>query len=720
MNNFLKKFKKSGVKKSKALLLNSYFSHILIAIVALIECLILIVFTTFSWIESSSSLIIKGENMQVTDTLNYQLKYATDGDTVDLSTFFSPVENFKFSKTSSPDGKTFYYPRTAGKYRKGDTTDNNTSIRTVDFVFNNENGSNDLYYLFNYSESAPVFSFPDFKGTELQEKASKIFRCSIQEGENAPKIYAMPGTPSHSAIKDLNGSPTLVSPKSFDSEATAFSINQGTTKKIRISVYLESTALSLTDAEWEAILASRVNINISFKIQTTKPVVTPGKTYFVDYSGEFSTSSSIRYFYNGSNSINLTYDDSYLGTGHRWVAQNIDFDINPVSSHTNNTYFDQSGKTKYYLLVDPSDPSADNTFSAIGSVSKSSTEEKFGCGTWQDVVPVSFKADDYTYYTASPYNEQTSSSASLNTSYPIFARNTNNQTIDYSSNITKLSYNSSNARWEGFVPSTYMSSPLYFQYTSSEFYSSNNFVTFASSRPYTNSHDEYVFSLLGFSDTGNTEGVGTWSGIDDSKIKLDYSLLDFDAQSSDRYQVGILLDGERRYYYMAPTSDNNFISQANIPTDAGKSDSDTLSFKRISASGVSGSGATAQRGSKDTCHMVYNRAGENIENYWNLVVAVDGTAEHLVKKSFDEFDENPLLAYSLDGGTTLYDMTRMDAYRWYAPLDSYNNYDNLDIVWCPYNVDGKQNLVRFDYRNGTDFNLSDGIFVTIVESSESE
>ena len=62
--------------------------HFLIAAIAIIECLILLSFTTYSWIESNSSLVIMNGpqtttvddtdsdnyvNIDIADTLNYEI-----------------------------------------------------------------------------------------------------------------------------------------------------------------------------------------------------------------------------------------------------------------------------------------------------------------------------------------------------------------------------------------------------------------------------------------------------------------------------------------------------------------------------------------------------------------------------------------------------------------------------------------------------------------------
>ena len=132
--------------------------HVLIAVVAIIECLILVTFTTFSWIESNSSLIIQNgpESSQVDTNVTKKMDIASQltstinlnysGDTfASLNDFFSEVKYFEFAEATSSDGRNMYFPcrnntySTAGKYRRGDTIDYNTSYLYFDFIMSNKN-----------------------------------------------------------------------------------------------------------------------------------------------------------------------------------------------------------------------------------------------------------------------------------------------------------------------------------------------------------------------------------------------------------------------------------------------------------------------------------------------------------------------------------------------------------------------------------------------------
>lgn len=138
-----------------------FLTHIIIAVVALVECLLLLTFTSYSWIETSSSLIIStGSNygmeysMAVAQNLSYQVLVSPEaGGSVKLAAkntnsgkeddgYYRKVQGFSFSKTSSPDGKTFYFEKNDGtsNYRTNDTTDINTTYTYLDFEVKNTTG----------------------------------------------------------------------------------------------------------------------------------------------------------------------------------------------------------------------------------------------------------------------------------------------------------------------------------------------------------------------------------------------------------------------------------------------------------------------------------------------------------------------------------------------------------------------------------------------------
>lgn len=151
--------------------------RILIAVIAIFECLILISFTTYSWIESNSSLVIMNGpqntistdpvNIDIADTLNFRINLDQESSNADLNTFYRFTKDYRYGKASSPDGTTFYFPKknntyaTATTFRRGDTTDYNTSYTYFDFEIYNNVGNRDFYFADNTDAAKYVFTVED-------------------------------------------------------------------------------------------------------------------------------------------------------------------------------------------------------------------------------------------------------------------------------------------------------------------------------------------------------------------------------------------------------------------------------------------------------------------------------------------------------------------------------------------------------------------------------
>lgn len=193
--------------------------HVIIAVVALLECFALMSFTTYSWIESSSSLIIMNGpkstatttssseivNMDIVKQRQYRANLTED--TVadaDLNLFYSKVAFFNLAKASSNNGMDFYFPKdnaaNTGKslnsFRSGDTTDFNTgylyfdfdiynNLRKYDYFFNNT----DIFSAVNTDDSKDENGNNYFDTDDLAA-IRKAMRISIQQNAEAPLVFA--------------------------------------------------------------------------------------------------------------------------------------------------------------------------------------------------------------------------------------------------------------------------------------------------------------------------------------------------------------------------------------------------------------------------------------------------------------------------------------------------------------------------------------------------
>lgn len=272
--------------------------HILIAVVAIIECLVLITFTTFSWIESNSSLVIQNgpessqvntdvtKKMDIANALNstINLNYSGD-DFAPLNNFFSEVKYFEFAKATSSDGRTMFFPcrnntySEAGKYRKGDTVDYNTSYLYFDFVMSNKSRdggpavveNRDVYF----DETAGYTDIFTVTGDELsgnQKSAlENAMRMSIttQVGSGAPstKIFAKKAYSGDTGYKSIGSIPADQS-YAYDENGGAEHANNRdtwvTTNQLSKSVY--HTTNNVIDSDKLFVVKKNADTKVSFRI----------------------------------------------------------------------------------------------------------------------------------------------------------------------------------------------------------------------------------------------------------------------------------------------------------------------------------------------------------------------------------------------------------------------------------------------------------------------
>ena len=244
--------------------------HVLIAVVAIFECVLLITFTTFSWIESNSSLVIQNgpESSQIIDqtttkkmditrnlTSTINLNYSGDGveeSFAPLNDFFSEVKYFQFSKATSSDGRTIFFPcrnntySSAGKYRKGDTIDYNTSFLYFDFIISNRNpqgatAENRDVYFDNAQGFTDIFTVSgEGLSTDQKTALTNAMRMSIttQVGSGAPstKIFAKKAYSGSTGYKSIDAIPA--------NQAYAYDENGGTGHTNNRNTWVTTYALS--------------------------------------------------------------------------------------------------------------------------------------------------------------------------------------------------------------------------------------------------------------------------------------------------------------------------------------------------------------------------------------------------------------------------------------------------------------------------------------------
>ncbi len=273
--------------------------YTLIAVVAIIECLILISFTTFSWIETASSLIIKTGNKYLTDNydtripisspLNYEFIVGSssassfDSNISDLNNYFSysgesQTQNlYRFSRASSADGKTFFFPKKTNLkpnengYRQGDIIDSNAEFTHFDFVVNNKGAAKNHKLKFYFAESE-VFTVE--KGTSSLsdtdiETVKNAMRISFQSGNGTPKIYSPSSDYTYNAVNTTTGGTASVTSTKIlsDEGQKLFTLGKDSTQSISVRIWLEDKAAGLSAISGEDLagLDIKINLKLTYK-----------------------------------------------------------------------------------------------------------------------------------------------------------------------------------------------------------------------------------------------------------------------------------------------------------------------------------------------------------------------------------------------------------------------------------------------------------------------
>ncbi len=713
--------------KQKRNFINTYLSHILISIVALIECLILLTFTTFSWIESSSSLEIYGDNLGIANNMYFQIENDTTGE-VDLNAFFRQTSNFRYSMVSSANGKTFFMPKInktqeervgTYSYRKADTTDYNTSYRAVDFKFHNTTSS-PVYY--GFDNDNPFTS--DIEDQDLKKLVESAFLFSVDvNGSSSPVIYANSNsTISYSGITNTSGSYTTFTPKkitklSGTTGTRAFQVAKNTTTSVTVRVWLEERVLinaGLSEEQKATILSSQITLNLKFVKFTGKPESIYTPIFLNDPIGLFDHNSSI-------NLKDVTEDNTTKTYTLSWVSDNNRYEYNGSggsvtgldldNASLDSAYFYQkigTNAAKYsYCNSTPQTDESGVEFTLLNSVATSSSY--YSIGTWDESSKeVFFNPQNLTYYSSSDYNDQSSGISNripmndvkiyctTGGSYPL-------------RQIALLTYNSSTQKWSGTVPNYFVNNTLYFYYCpGNNVFSTSGAVVIDAPSP-TMYNGVYEFKPLGYTDTNNKEGVGTWG--DTKTIDISSELIESEIAPTDRYKVSAMFGNTRYSYYMQPHADH-ICHFAYVPESAGSSDTNLIGFTKIVSGGTIQ--FTPSKSDDLTKYYIAKDADNNTyEGGWNLAVIVDGTAEHLIYGLMHEENNTSSLKYT-HNGTEWYNFTRLDDYRWYTVLN--NNITQLPVRWTAYANTG----TYFDYTFRTivpDQNPNDvgGIYMTIVE-----
>lgn len=747
-------------------------TNLIISIIALIECIVLLGLSTYSWIESASSLRIanqEGKPLTIADAINYEYVAQTDSyKTVDLGTYFSQTSHFRFAQASSADGKNMYFARQDDSYRVGDTTDYNTCYYNFDFKVNNSDNSNVLYFF----ESQDIFTLKDSsitttEGTEVaQEDIINFlgaFRIAITAGDietTTPVVYSKSGGTNTTAMSTSTATATQRA-KAFSAHLYNMNDNETqkntkkvfdcaakTSKNINIKIWFEckdSEYLKLSDDVKKALLGAPININLNFSNSSSSYK----SLTFNDYSATTSaddTSDNKLYFYGNNRVFPMTVystdentddentDGEDIVEGDDTQAEVTDNDhitwvtcdengvpsstipddvLKLINSGSSSCYFYYGTESNYASATYkwyPSTVNYDNTDYVYNALSatKTSANAYTGVGTWENVSKVLF-CDKTTYLGANPYNAEAYKFLSVDHLY-----------ADYNGLTTavKMLNTGEDDLYYSYLPDTDRANKsIKFYYTSDAYYNENAKVTWTAN---TNSNTAPTYTAVGYNSnlalssiTDSVSGVGTWEEC--TRYNFSTELVDAVALTNPTNVVRayFTLDNVTQYIHLTSYSSDPLLMFAYIPSDA-----TNLSF-------------CYEKTTEDAQLATWDNVGYVADNYtyyatsiddsstgvWNAFVVVDGTAENLVNFTLSDTTASGSLKYSTaSSSSNLTDMTKIDDYRYIttneAPFS--DTLTNIYVKWTAYS----STSTIFDYTYTAD-DLNIGLHYLVITEAGS-
>lgn len=456
----------------------------LITVVALVEIAMILLISTFSWVETISSIRISNiSNPANIDTYTYTDAWIGTGSDynqpIDLSKYFRASGNVHMASASSKDGKEFFFPQIAktgtdpsldNRYRKGSINDKNTNYLsfsfkvksvgvTSDFYFQNvptfkigsesvgendirialtvsdENGQNGVTTVYSDKDAGTEYVVANTEGDQAESTSIKAFKHCVkaEEGsEAATPLFAIEADKEKTVTLTawLQESERISGYSGKSLTAQDFSIITGVTKKTikfvdRTSAFNDNNASKDT---WQWV-GNDIN-DIAMWVKTAK-----GSSFKMSpVTPEGTSSKPTEWIVQISpDEIGSTDGDLYF---YRTEAS---LTSNPEISNCHNYW---KGKL--------SDASSQGiaTYTAYGNLIPETNNTKQGYGTWGNVCLVRLLSDNQSVLT-NPTSANYATHITLNTK-------------DKASEV-QMNYNG--GYWKAYIPNDSNSSDLSFSFS---------------------------------------------------------------------------------------------------------------------------------------------------------------------------------------------------------------------------------------------------------------
>lgn len=439
----------------------------LFSIVALVEVLMILLVSTYSWVETISSIEITNSAGSVDKYTYTNALVGTgkgySGQPIDLSKYFRASGNVHMASASSSDGLNFYFPQlaktgtTKNNYRKGNLNDKNTNY--ISFSFKVTAKGTNANFFFN---QVPTFKIGD---TVVSDNKVRIALTVANEDgtESVTKVYSNTNA-KEEVVANISGSPKVTTSQIYafsdydnknDDEANVlFSIVEEKTKLVTLTAWLQ-------DPEKTADYAGQALTCSDFKIVTAVKNTTIN---FVDRTSAFNSADAKSSTWNWvGNGDAIMWIKTSQGAFKMQKAKTSDTTAVPtwtitvptddLGSSSDDLYFYRTASTvisspqdNYYNFwktkISEASAAEVPTFKAYGNLKPGS--EKEGYGTWGKVCEIKVVGDEVPTILPTPSNPNTATQITV--------------TTKNSASVVPMNYN--DGYWRVFIPNDANSADL--------------------------------------------------------------------------------------------------------------------------------------------------------------------------------------------------------------------------------------------------------------------
>ena len=440
----------------------------LLSIVALVEVAMILIVSTYSWVETISSIEITNSAGSVDKYTYTNALVGTgqgySGQPINLADYFRASGNVHMASASSSDGLNFYFPQLAktgsakNNYRVGGINDKNTNYISFSFKVTAK-GTNANFY-FN---QVPTFKIGN---TVVKDNKVRIALTVANEdgSDSATKIYSNTKDKEELVVASTSGDPEVTTSQIFafsdydnkdDDEANVlFSIVKEKTKLVTLTAWLQ-------DPEKTADYAGQALTCSDFKIVTAVKNTTIN---FVDRTSAFNSADATSSTWNwvGNNDAIMWIKTSQGAFKMQKVATSdttaaptwtITMPTDDLGSSSDDLYFYRTASTVTSRPQDNhynfwktklSEASAAEvpTYKAYGNLKPGSDKE--GYGTWGKVCEIKVVGDEVPTILPTPSNPNTATQITV--------------TTKNSASVVPMNYN--DGYWRVFIPNDANSADL--------------------------------------------------------------------------------------------------------------------------------------------------------------------------------------------------------------------------------------------------------------------